>query len=192
MPFLTITGIAIALAMDAFAVSISYGCKAHIMALGNTIKIALFFGLFQAFMPVIGWFAGSAFTAIINSFSHWVAFFILLYIGIKMIHEGLKSDQNCQTNCTDEFKLNYKKLFLLSVATSIDALAVGLSLALIDYSIAVPALVIGIVTFIFSYIGIKMGCTLNGLFGKKVEIFGGIILILIGIKVVIEHYELII
>lgn len=192
MPFLTITGIAIALAMDAFAVSISYGCKAHIMTPGNTIKIALFFGLFQAFMPVIGWFAGSAFTSIINSFSHWVAFVILLYIGIKMIHEGLKSDQNSQTSCANEFKLNYKKLFLLSVATSIDALAVGLSLALIDYPIAVPAIIIGIVTFIFSYIGVKMGCTLNGLFGKKVEIFGGIILILIGIKVVIEHYELII
>ena len=192
MPLLTITGIAVALAMDAFAVSISYGCKAQTMTLKNTITIALFFGLFQAFMPVIGWFAGSAFTTIINSFSHWVAFVILLYIGIKMIHEGLRADYTSQTNCVDEFKLRYKKLFLLSLATSIDALAVGLSLALIDYSIAVPALVIGIVTFIFSYIGVKMGCTLNKLLGKKVEIFGGIILIFIGIKVVIEHYELII
>lgn len=187
MSFITITGIAVALAMDAFAVSISYGCRARTMTLRNTITIALFFGIFQAFMPVIGWLAGSAFSSIINSFDHWVAFAILLYIGIRMIHEGFKSDYTSQTGCVDEFKLGYKKLFLLSIATSIDALAVGLSLALIDYSIAVPALVIGIVTFIFSYTGVKTGCTLNSLLGRKVEIFGGIILILIGIKIAMEQ-----
>lgn len=189
MPFITIAGIAVALAMDAFAVSISYGCRARTMTLQNTLTIALFFGFFQTFMPVIGWLAGSAFASIINSFDHWAAFAILLYIGIRMIHEGLKSDDSSGTSCVDEFKLSYKKLFLLSIATSIDALAVGLSLALIDYPIAVPAMVIGIVTFVFSFAGIKMGCTLNGLLGRKVEIFGGIILILIGIKIVMEHWN---
>lgn len=188
MSYITITGIAVGLAMDAFAVSISYGCRAGAMTLRNTITIALFFGLFQAFMPVIGWFAGSAFASLINDYDHWVAFAILSYIGIRMIHEGLKSDDSSSNSCTDEFKLGYKRLFILSIATSIDALAVGLSLALIDYSIAGPAAVIGIVTFIFSYIGVKMGCRLNSLLGRKVEIFGGVILILIGIKIVMEHW----
>ena len=187
MSFITITGIAVALAMDSFAVSISYGCRAHTMTLQNTVTIALFFGLFQGFIPVIGWLAGSAFASFISSFDHWAAFAILLYIGIRMIHEGLKSDDTRANSCADEFKLSYKRLILLSIATSIDALAVGLSLALIDYPIAVPAMVIGIVTFIFSYTGVKMGCTLNGLLGRRVEIFGGIILILIGIKIAMEY-----
>ncbi len=188
MSFITITGIAVGLAMDAFAVSISYGCRAGAMTLRNTFTIALFFGLFQAFMPVIGWYAGSAFASLINDYDHWAAFAILAYIGIRMIHEGLKSDDDTLNSCTDEFKLGYKRLFILSIATSIDALAVGLSLALINYPIAGPAAVIGIVTFIFSYIGVKMGCRLNALLGKKVEIFGGVILIMIGIKIVMEHW----
>ena len=188
MSFITITGIAVALAMDAFAVSISYGCRAGAMTLRNTITIALFFGLFQGFMPVIGWFAGTAFSSLISSYDHWVAFAILSYIGIRMIHEGLKSDGDSVNSCSDEFKLSYKRLFILSIATSIDALAVGLSLALIDYPIAGPAIVIGIVTFIFSYIGVKMGCRLNSMLGRKVEVFGGIILILIGLKIVMEHW----
>jgi putative Mn2+ efflux pump MntP len=189
MSYITITGIAAGLAMDAFAVSISYGCRAGGMAPRNTITIALFFGLFQAFMPVIGWFAGSSFASLINSYDHWAAFAILLYIGTKMIYEGLKSDGDSVQSCEDEFKLGYKRLFILSIATSIDALAVGLSLALIDYPIAGPAAVIGIITFIFSYIGVKMGCRLNSLLGRKVEIFGGVILILIGIKIVMEHWS---
>ncbi len=187
MSYITITGIAAGLAMDAFAVSISYGCRAGVMTLRNTITIALFFGLFQGFMPVIGWIAGSAFSSLINDYGYRAAFLILLYIGIRMIHEGLKPDGDSSNSCDNDFKLSYRKLFLLSIATSIDALAVGLSLALIDYPIAGPAIVIGIVTFIFSYMGVKMGCRLNSMLGRKVEIFGGIILILIGIKILMEH-----
>lgn len=188
MSYITIFGISAGLAMDAFAVSISYGCTPKKVPLKHILMISLSFGAFQALMPVIGWHAGRFFADLIKNYDHWVAFGLLAYIGIRMIIEGFKEgDENDAACGFDEHVLELKKLFILSVATSIDALAVGLSLSLLGYDIMVPAVIIGITTFIFSYIGVKMGCRLHRILGKRVEVFGGAVLIAIGIKIIIEH-----
>ncbi len=188
MSYVTILGISAGLAMDAFAVSISYGCTPKNVPLKHILLISLSFGAFQAFMPVIGWQAGRFFTDMIKDYDHWLAFALLAYIGTRMILEGIKSSES-NDSCTDinEQSLDIKKLFILSVATSIDALAVGLSFSLLGYEIITPAAIIGITTFVFSYIGVKMGCRLQKILGKRVEVFGGVILILIGVKIILEH-----
>lgn len=186
MSYTVIFGIAVALAMDAFAVSISYGCSPVKMSLKNTLTIAVFFGAFQAFMPVIGWFSGRIFEQLIKSCDHWIAFILLFVIGARMISEGMKNNDG-EDSCSTEKDLGYKKLFILSVATSIDALAVGLSLSLINYPIAIPSAIIGAVTFIISFTGVRMGCRLQHLLGRKTEILGGLILIFIGAKILMEH-----
>ncbi len=188
MSYITILGISAGLSMDAFAVSISYGCTPKKVPLKHILIIAFSFGAFQAFMPVIGWHVGRFFAELIKNYDHWVAFVLLAYIGARMVIEGLKNDKADDTFCeTDEHILDLKRLFVLSVATSIDALAVGLSLSLLGYEILTPAVIIGITTFIFSYIGVRMGCRLHKILGKRVEIFGGVVLIAIGIKIIIEH-----
>lgn len=186
MSYTVIFGIALALAMDAFAVSISYGCSPVKMSLKNTFTIAIFFGVFQALMPVIGWFSGRLFEQLIKSWDHWIAFTLLAAIGIKMIIEGFKNHGD-NDSCDIQKDLGYRKLLVLSVATSIDALAVGLGLSLINYAIAVPALIIGTVTFTISFIGVHMGCRLQHILGRRVEILGGAILIFIGIRILAEH-----
>lgn len=173
--------------MDAFAVAISYGCSPQKPAFRHMLLISFSFGSFQAVMPVLGWHMGKFFEKLISNYDHWVAFALLVYIGIRMIIEGLKN-HSADSSCTaEQHVMDLKKLFILSVATSIDAFAVGLSLSLIGYEIFIPALIIGITTFIFSYTGVTMGCRLHSVFGKKAEIFGGIILIVIGLKIVVEH-----
>lgn len=186
MSYTVIFGIAVALAMDAFAVSISYGCSPMKMTFRNTFTIALFFGMFQAFMPVIGWLSGNLFEKMIKSWDHWIAFTLLAFIGIRMIIEGFRGGEG-EDSCRTEQYLGYRKLFVLSIATSIDALAVGLSLSLIDYNIAVPAAIIGTVTFAISFFGVRMGCRLQHILGKRVEILGGVILVFIGAKILFEH-----
>lgn len=188
MSYITILGISAGLAMDAFAVSISYGCTPKKVPLKHILMISLSFGAFQAFMPVIGWQAGRFFASLIKSYDHWIAFALLAYIGTRMIIEGLKnSGEGESCSDIDDHILDLKKLFILSVATSIDALAVGLSLSLLGYKIMTPAAIIGITTFAFSYVGVKMGCRLHRFLGKRVEVFGGVILVLIGIKIILEH-----
>jgi len=188
MSYITILGISAGLAMDAFAVSISYGCTPKKIPLKHILMIAFSFGAFQAFMPVIGWNVGRFFTDLIKNYDHWVAFSLLAYIGLRMIIEGFRKEESDDASCgIDDHILDLKRLFVLSVATSIDALAVGLSLSLLGYSITTPAAIIGITTFIFSYIGVKMGCRLHMILGKRVEIFGGIVLIMIGVKIILEH-----
>jgi len=187
MSFIIIFGIAVGLSMDAFAVAIAYGCSAARVPLKHTSTIALFFGGFQALMPVIGWYGGTFFASFIESYDHWVAFGLLLYVGLKMIIEGLKGFKDKATCSTAKFVMDYNRLFVLSIATSIDALAVGLSLALVGIDIFYPAAVIGLTTFAFSFIGVRMGCRLQEFFGKKVEILGGVILILIGCRILFEH-----
>jgi len=188
MSYITIFGISAGLAMDAFAVSISYGCTPKKVPLKHILLIAFSFGAFQAFMPVIGWHVGRFFADLIKNYDHWVAFALLAYIGTRMVIEGLKSEKTDDSCCDiDEHVLDLRKLFVLSVATSIDALAVGLSLSLLGYQIMTPAVIIGITTFVFSYIGVKMGCRLHNILGKRVEVFGGVVLIAIGIKIIIEH-----
>lgn len=173
--------IAIGLAMDAFAVSITSGFTEKNLKVNGAIKIALFFGFFQAFMPLLGWGLGLKFVKYFENYDHWIAFFILSFIGIKMIYEGFKIEK-----CEIEKKcMSLKTLVILSIATSIDAFAVGVTFSLLNVNIVYPALIIGIITFLLSllgvYIGKKLGCFLE----KKMEILGGIVLIAIGIKILL-------
>jgi len=188
MSLFVILGIAVGLSMDAFAVSISYGCSASRVPLKHTSMIAFFFGGFQAFMPVIGWYGGTLFAEYIKTYDHWVAFILLAYVGVKMLIEGIRGMKEDEDSCSVEhFIMDYRKLFILSVATSIDALAVGLSLSLLGIEIFYPSAVIGLTTFAFSFAGVRMGCRLQEFFGKKVEIAGGVILLFIGVKILSEH-----
>jgi len=187
MSYITIFGLSIGLAMDAFAVSISYGCNPKKVSAKDMFIIAASFGLFQAFMPVIGWYLGKFASEFIQHYDHWIAFGLLSYIGIKMIIEAIKDDDTKDNSINADNTLDIKRLFILSIATSIDALAVGLSLSLIGYDIFIPAVIIGLVTFICSLIGIRAGINLRSILGKKAEIFGGIVLIAIGVKILFEH-----
>jgi len=183
MPILEILLIAVGLAMDAFAVSLASGFSLKRSFFLWSVIIALFFGGFQALMPVIGWFGGNLFSAYIEKYDHWIAFGLLLIIGGRMIYEAFYSHL--------EKKLirptNLIVLLGLAIATSIDALAVGLSFSLLDTHIFLPALFIGIVTFIISFCGVMLGKSLGVKWGERANVFGGIVLILIGIKILFEH-----
>ncbi len=180
---LTMVLIACGLAMDAFAVSLSSGlalgcpnCR-HAATIGGT------FGAFQAAMPVIGWGAGLSFRRLIEGFDHWVAFGLLALVGSKMIVEALRShEERSRAN-----PLDGRVLLVLAVATSLDALAVGISFALLDGSILVPVIVIGCITFAFSFLGVLVGGRLGQAFGRRVEVVGGLVLIAIGVRIVVGH-----
>lgn len=182
MGILTIIGIAIGLSMDALAVSATNGALICDIRIRQALRIAFFFGLFQAVMPVLGWLAGLSFSHSIQRADHWIAFGLLAIIGGRMIHESLSKKPNRARNC-----LNFTTLILMSIATSIDALAIGLSFAMLEIDIWLPVIIIGAVTFLISMIGIRIGKMVGPFFGKRVELFGGLILIGIGIKIVIEH-----
>ena len=175
--------IAIGLAMDAFAVSIANGISTRRLRMDSALKMAVSFGLFQAFMPALGWLAGLTLMEFISGLDHWVAFALLCVIGSKMISEAFtaKSDEKKHAS------LSIPSLLMLSVATSIDALAVGLSFALLKAPIATPIIVIGTVTFLLSFLGPCFGNRLGRFFEKGVGILGGLILVIIGIKILVEH-----
>lgn len=183
MNYITIIIIAIALAMDAFAVSITSGITINKLKIKNSFKIALFFGTFQALMPVLGWVAGISFRIFISGIDHWIAFGLLTFIGCKMIYESIK----IETIGYDKDPLNIKILLLLSIATSIDALIVGTSFAFLKISIIEPIIIIWIITFLLSFFGVYLGNKLGHFFEGKIEIIGGIILICIGLKILLEH-----
>ena len=170
--------------MDAFAVSICKGIKMTSKKNWHIIVIALFFGGFQMLMPIIGWFLGSRFESYITSFDHWIAFILLLIIGGKMIFESFKKDSDDEELVT---KFDVKEIFVLAIATSIDALAAGVTLAAVDTPILFSSAVIGITAFLFSFGGVFIGKKFGGFLGSKAECIGGIILILIGIKTLVEH-----
>jgi putative Mn2+ efflux pump MntP len=183
---LSILLIAIGLAMDSFSVSIARGFsiskeKQSIEA----VKTGFFFGLFQGGMPIIGWFVGLSVIDFIAGFDHWIAFLLLCVIGIRMIYESFFIESN-KIICSS----NLKVLLLLSIATSIDALAVGLSLSFIETSIVMPAIIIGIITFFLSFLGIFIGKKFGSKF-DKIGILGGVILIVIALRILIEHTEII-
>lgn len=183
MDLFTVFIIAVGLAMDAFAVSVASGVTIKNMHLRQTLTIALSFGLFQGIMPIIGWLAGVSFRDYIADYDHWLAFGLLVAIGAKMIYESFQlEDDEC-----GEFCMTGGRLLLLSIATSIDALAVGLSFSFLNVTILTPALIISVVTFILSYAGIIMGQRIGHLFEGKIEIVGGIVLILIGFKILLDH-----
>ena len=183
MDFLTLFFIAVGLAMDAFAVSIASGLTMEKLRIRYALRIALFFGVFQAFMPIIGFMAGMSIRDYIFHIDHWIAFGLLAFIGSKMIYESVFLESNDKKMDPNDIQM----LLVLSVATSIDALAVGISLSLLKVDIFLPALIIGVVTFILSYLGVLIGKSMGHLFEKKIEVLGGLVLIGIGIRILFEH-----
>ena len=205
MDILSVILIAIGLSMDAFAVSVTNGIIIKDLKIGHALKIGLYFGAFQALMPLAGWLAGSQFKDYITSVDHWIAFGLLAFIGGKMIWEafGEKDEEGeaiegmCEvaisaqgTVCEDTLRTG--RLLVLAVATSIDALAVGISFAFLSVSIIWAAALIGLITFAICFAGVFIGNKFGGLLKKKAEIVGGLILVLIGLKILFEHIGLII
>ena len=166
---------------DAFAVSICDGLEMKKINYKYCIIIALFFGVFQALMPLIGWFLGNRFESSIKNCDHWIAFILLALIGINMIIESFKKEEIE----TKEFKMDYKKLFLMAIATSIDALAVGVALALSNTNIFIAISIIGIITFAICFVGVIIGHKFGDIFHGKASLIGGIVLILIGLKILL-------
>jgi putative Mn2+ efflux pump MntP len=183
MEFITIIVIAVGLAMDAFAVSIASGTAYKQLKISHAVRMAFFFGAFQAFMPLAGSLAGLTLKNVIASYDHWVAFGLLTVIGGKMIYESftLKRSQD-QLN-----PARVMTLLILSIATSIDALAVGVTLSIITSSIFTAVIIIGLITFGLSLIGTRLGRRIGHLFENRIEIAGGIILIAIGLKILFQH-----
>jgi putative Mn2+ efflux pump MntP len=175
--------IALSMAMDAFAVCLSAGAQERTSGPRPTFRLAFHFGLFQFLMPVLGWFAGTTIERYITAFDHWIAFGLLAFVGGRMIISGLNPDADQQTNDPSRGWT----LVLLSIAVSIDALAVGLSLGIVGVTIWTPAVVIGVVTGLVSWLGIRLGNKLGEKFGKRMEIAGGIILVLLGIRILLVH-----
>lgn len=185
MGFFEIFMIGIGLSMDAFAASICKGLSMRRASLKNIIIIGVFFGGFQAMMPVIGYFLGKQFETYIVSVDHWVAFFLLLFIGGKMIFDVIHEDAEvCHVT---ENRLNFREVLLLAVATSIDALAVGISMAFLGVNITSAAITIGITTLIISSAGVIIGNKFGSKYKNKASVAGGVILILIGLKILLEH-----
>jgi putative Mn2+ efflux pump MntP len=182
MDIFTIILIAIGLAMDAFAVSIANGISIKSQKRKNAFIIAAFFGGFQMFMPVIGWLAGLGLEELIMGIDHWIAFGLLAFIGSRMIYDSAKEE-----DLKRDSNLRIHNLLTLSVATSIDALMVGLSFAFIQTAIATPILIIGLVTFLLSFIGFYFGNIIGQVLGNKIKVIGGVILIGIGLKILLEH-----
>lgn len=176
--------IAIALAMDAFAVAIATGVSLKCVSPRQTFRLAWHFGLFQALMPILGWYLGGTVSSYIEAYDHWIAFGLLGYIGYKMIREAFEDEGECQNDPTKGMSL-----VVLSVATSIDALAVGLSLSMLGISVWWPSLIIGIVATLFTVIGLQFGKTAAKAhsIGKYAELLGGSVLICIGLKILWEH-----
>jgi manganese efflux pump family protein len=175
--------IAVGLAMDAFAVSLGVGTSGQARDFRSRFRLAFHFGIFQSLMTVLGWLLGSTIANFINSFDHWLALVLLSYVGVNMIRSGLNKQSDCY--CADPSR--GRTLVMLCVATSLDALAVGLSMAMIHAPVIIPSLVIGVVCLTLSAIGLLAGTRLGESFGKRMEILGGLILIGIGIEIVVSH-----
>jgi putative Mn2+ efflux pump MntP len=182
MGWLELIFIAVGLSMDAFAVSVSKGLCVREHQWRNSIATGIYFGVFQAVMPLIGFFLGSQFKEAIMQWDHWIAFGLLVVIGLNMIRESRQKDEDAP-----EPTYGFKKMLLLSLATSIDALAVGVTFAFFQINILLAVLAIGVITFVISTAGVKIGCVFGDKLKSKAEIAGGIILILIGTKILLEH-----
>ena len=186
MSLVTILFIAVSLAMDAFAVSVSNGISVRDFNLRSAVRQGVFFGGFQFIMPLIGWFLGSSVKSYIEAVDHWIAFLLLAVIGVNMIVETIKEKKAEDPNvCL--IHLSVKKLAVQAVATSIDALAVGIGLAVLEVDIVQASVVIGIIAFLFSFFGGVLGKRLGSVFRQSAGVFGGVILIGIGLKILVEH-----
>lgn len=178
--------LAVGLSMDAFAVSVCKGLAMKKATLKAELTCGVWFGGFQALMPTIGFLLGALFAEAIEAVDHWVAFVLLAIIGINMLKEAFEKDEGC--GCEEDADLSVKTMFIMAVATSIDALAVGISLAMVgEVSIILAAIFIGICTCVLSAIGVKIGNVFGSRYEKKAQVVGGVILILLGLKILLEH-----
>lgn len=177
---------AIGLAMDAFAVSVCKGLGMRKMRYDQALVIGLYFGVFQALMPLIGWLLGTSFSHYIQAFDHWIAFVLLVFIGGKMLWDAFHEEKEEVAEAADA-KLDHRELLMLAVATSIDALAVGIAFACLDVEIWSSISMIGVITLCISFCGVWIGNRFGNRFEKKAEIIGGIVLVLIGVKILVDH-----
>ena len=189
MSFVEVFLIGIGLSMDAFSVSICKGLTTKQFSWKMALTCGLWFGFFQALMPVIGYFLGAQFQEYIEAYDHWIAFGLLFLIGANMIREALmgKDSDDTVIEMEERPKQSIKTMLLLAIATSIDALAVGISFACIQVRLWSSVLIIGLTTFAFSVLGVSIGNVFGSKFEKSAEIIGGMILILIGLKILLEH-----
>jgi len=174
---------AVGLAMDCFAVSLGIGTTGYANNPRALFRLSYHFGLFQALMPVLGWLVGIQISGLVSSLDHWIAFGLLGFVGVRMIRSGLDTEGESHTKDPSRGGT----MVLLSVATSIDAFAIGLTLAMLNVEILYPSLVIGVITGILSLIGLLVGGRLGAKFGKRMEIIGGVLLIFIGFRVLLSH-----
>lgn len=175
--------VAVGLATDAFAVSVSSGMSIKHMKMNKALKVALFFGGFQALMPILGWLLGLSICDFLAAIDHWVAFGLLSFLGIRMIREAqAEEEETLKVNPLDN-----NVLLGLAIATSLDALAVGLSFAVLKTSIFQPAALIGIITFGLTFLGVFIGNKFGEIFDNKIELIGGLVLVGIGVKILIDH-----
>lgn len=188
MTYYTLVGIAIALAMDAFAVAVASGACLRPLAFRQVFRLSFHFGLFQALMPLIGWFTGSAIQVWVSAWAHWIAFALLAMIGCNMIREAFDVEQESSSSERKDVTRGMS-LVTLSVATSIDALAVGLSLSMLDLPILFPAVVIGLVAGVFTVAGMHLGSMIAGLgsLSRWAELLGGSVLLAIGVKILWQN-----
>lgn len=185
MNIFLVVALAFALAMDAFAVAVGISASLKTMTVVQTMRLALFFGLFQFAMPILGWLFGKSIIGYIQAIDHWVAFGLLVLIGLRMIYASVQKGETIAKQGYDP--TTGLSLLLLSLATSIDALTVGVSFATLRMAIMLPALVIGIVAFLMSTIGTKIGPVLGKNIGRRAELVGGVVLIFIGCKILADH-----
>lgn len=176
--------LAIGLAMDAFAVAVCKGLAMKRITIKDCAIVGLWFGGFQGLMPALGYLLGSQFSAYIESFSSWIAFGLLLLIGGNMIKEALSKDEE---ECAND-SLAFKTMFVMAIATSIDALAVGITFAALKVNVLIAVALIGIITFIISAAGVKIGNIFGAKYKSKAELAGGIVLVVLGIKILLEHF----
>ncbi|HJO93031.1 MAG TPA: manganese efflux pump MntP family protein [Victivallales bacterium] len=181
MNFFIVISISIGLAMDAFAVSMTNGATLKQLKFKKVLLIGFFFGFFQTLMTLLGWYAGASIKGYLMELDIWIAFVLLVFVGLKMIYDSFKKDNNSDKNSS----LNIPTIMILAVATSLDALAVGLSLSFMKVEIIFPSIIIGLVTFIVSIAGVYIGKKIGDYLGNRVELFGGILLIIIGISVLL-------
>jgi putative Mn2+ efflux pump MntP len=186
MSLFELIGMAAALSMDAFAVAICAGLAMPKVTLKKAAIVGLYFGIFQAAMPLIGFFAATWFADNINSFAHWIAFVLLAFLGGRMILDSFEKEDEKTLNAVEP-TLKPAEMLPLAVATSIDALAAGVSFALLKVEIAPAVSLVGIITFVFSMLGVKIGNAFGVKFKSKAELAGGVVLILIGVKIVVER-----
>lgn len=182
--------IGVGLSMDAFAVAICKGLGMKRINWQHALIIALFFGGFQALMPLVGWALGTQFASLITPIDHWVAFGLLVFIGGKMLRDALRGDVECDCEngvcAAGEQRLDYRELLMMAIATSIDALAVGVTFAFLGVSIWLAIAIIGVTTFVLSFAGVVIGNQFGSRFEKPATIAGGVVLILIGLKILLE------